>query len=124
MNSTSRLTKLVALSLTILGLAIPAVASASPVGPTLGEYHGSPDTSAPSTSIVATESGFDWGAYQGSPPDTSAPSGTVVVAEPGFDWGDAAIGASLALAVIVIGTGCVLVARELRQDRTRFRVTG
>ena len=95
MNSKSRLTKLFALSLTILALAIPAVAAAGPVGPTLGEYHAPP-----------------------------ADSATVVSAEPGFDWGDAAIGASIAMALVVIGAGGVLVAKALREDRTRFRVIG
>jgi hypothetical protein len=126
MNSNSRLTKLVALSLTILALAIPAVAAASPIGPTLGEYHAAPaDSSTPAASVVAIESGIDGGAYDSSSPaDAPTPTGTVVAAEPGFDWGDAAIGASIAMAVVVIGAGGVLVARTLREDRTRFRVTG
>ena len=125
MNSKSRLTKLFALSLTILALAIPAVAVAGPVGPTLGVYHAPPaDSSIPDASVVATESGFDWGAYHGSPADSSAPTATVVSAQPGFDWGDAAIGASIAFALVVIGAGGVLVAKALREDRTRFRVIG
>jgi hypothetical protein len=36
----------------------------------------------------------------------------------GFDWGDAAIGAGLALALVLLGSGAVLVTRQLGRART------
>ena len=36
----------------------------------------------------------------------------------GFDWGDAAIGAGLALALVLLGSGAVLVTRQLGRAQT------
>jgi hypothetical protein len=114
MTRTQRLLKVVALSLTAVALAVPAVASASPVGPTMGSYH-----------APEPESGYSSpNAILGSGQTTTSPR--VVVAEPadpGFSWGDAAVGASIALAVAAIGAGSLLVVRTLRADRTRYGLT-
>jgi hypothetical protein len=110
MTPTQRLLKLVALSVTAVALAVPAIASASPVGPTMGSYHAS-----------EPESGYATPNAILGPSETTAPS--VVVADPGFSWGDAVIGAGIALSLAVIGTGSLLVVRTLRADRTRYRLT-
>ena len=113
MPPTQRLLNLVALSLTAVALAVPAIASASPVGPTMGSYH-----------APEPESGYSSPNAVLGPAETTSPP--VVVAEPadpGFSWGDAAVGASIALAVAAIGGGSLLVARTLRADRTRYGLT-
>ncbi len=99
MTSKHRLTKLFALSLTVVALAIPSVASAYPVGPTLGSYHAPPvDPAAPAPAVVSAT-------------------------DPGFSWEDAVVGGCIALAVLAIGAGCVLVIKAVRADRTSFRLT-
>jgi len=113
MTPTQRLLKLVALSVTAVALAVPAIASASPVGPTMGSYHESePESGYASPNAVL------------GPAETTAPSVVVAdPADPGFSWGDAAVGASIALAVAAIGAGSLPVVRTLRADRTRYRLT-
>jgi uncharacterized protein YwlG (UPF0340 family) len=98
MTSKRKLFKLLGLSLVVLALAIPSVASAQPVGETLGTYQ-----SGPAVDPVVIES-------------ASSSSG--------FDWGDATIGAAAAIALLVIAIGGALLVRDLRADRHRIRVTG
>lgn len=88
MTRKHRWTRLIALSLTLFALAIPSVASAAPVGPTLGTYHAAPQAD--------------------SPASVSGPS------DSGFNWGDAALGATAALAIMIVGAGAVQLVRNSR----------
>ena len=98
MTSRNSWTRLIALSLTVFALAIPSVASAAPVGPTLGTYHAPPADS------------------QASPTVTGS-------VDSGFSWGDATLGAGAVLAIVIIGAGAVLLVRSSRTAQTQVRST-
>ncbi len=98
-STTTRIRKALAALVVITALAIPSLAAASPA-PETGSYAaGNPAQSAPAPDVVVTS------------------------ADPGFSWGDAAIGASIALALAFVALGCALVVRAHRSDRDRFRLT-
>jgi hypothetical protein len=97
MTTKHTVTRLIALSLTVLALAIPSVAAAAPVGPTLGTYHATEQTD----------------------PSPSSPS--VSGSDSGFNWGDAALGASVAMAVVIIGAGALAMVRGYRSGQTQVR---
>lgn len=97
MTPNHTVTRLIALSVTVLALAIPSVAAAAPVGPTLGTYHATEQTD----------------------PSPSRPS--VSASDSGFNWSDAALGASAALAIVIIGAGAALVLRSSRHAQTQVR---
>ena len=87
MGTTTRWTRLIALSMTVFALAVPAVASASPV-PALGTYH-------------ATEQDSDF----------VAATPRVSRTDSGFDWGDAALGGVAVLAIGIVGAGALVMVR-------------
>lgn len=80
-------TRLIALSLTALALAIPSVASASPVR-ALGTYHATEQT------------------------DASAATPRVSRSDSGFGWGDAALGGAAMLAIVIVGAGALVMVRS------------
>ena len=96
MTTKHTVTKLIALSLTMLAMAIPSVAAASPA-PALGTYHATEQTD----------------------PSPSSPS--VGGADSGFSWGDAALGASAALAIVIVGAGALAMVRGHRSGQTQVR---
>jgi len=89
-------TRLIALSLTVLALAIPSVATASPAG-ALGTYHASEQT------------------------DSTPSSPSAASSDSGFNWGDAALGASAALAIVIIGAGGLVMIRSYRHGQAQVR---
>ena len=93
-----RWTRLLALSLTVVALALPSVAAAATAEQILGS----------ATAPVETSS-------------VSAP--TVSSGDSGFSWGDAALGAGAALAVVTIGVGGALMLRSVRAERREVRLT-
>ncbi len=93
-----RWTGLVALSLTVVALALPSAATAAPAEQFLG--------SAP------------------APVETSSASApTVSSADSGFSWGDAALGAGAVLAVVTLSVGGALMLRSARAERREVRLT-
>jgi hypothetical protein len=96
MTRMHRWTRLIALSLTVFALAIPSVASAVAVGPTLGTYHAAPQADSPASVSGSSDSGFD--------------------------WGDAALGATAVLAIMIVGAGAALLVRSSR-GHTQVRPT-
>jgi hypothetical protein len=98
MGTRIHLTRLVALSLTVFALAIPALASASQV-PALGTYHATEQDSTPSSPSVTGSS------------------------DSGFSWGDAALGASAMLAIGIVAAGGSLYVRSYRHSHGQVRPT-
>jgi hypothetical protein len=91
-------TRLIALSLTVVALTIPSVASAVPQ-PALGTYH-------------ATER-----------PDPQPASPSVIRLDSGFSWGDAALGGAAVLAIVIVGSGGALVFQGYRNGGTRVHTS-
>ena len=90
--------RLIALCLTALALALPAVASASPQQ-ALGTYH-------------ATEQDSTF-----SSPSVSS------VDDSGFSWGDAALGASAMVAIGIVAAGGALYVRSYRHSHPGMRTS-
>jgi hypothetical protein len=97
MTSRNSWTRLIALSLTVFALSIPSLAAAAPVGPTLGTYHATEQT------------------------DPSPSSPNAGGSDSGFNWGDAALGASAALAIVIVGAGALVMVRSYRHGQTQVR---
>ena len=98
MGTRTYATRLIALCLTALALAVPAVASASPQQ-ALGTYHATEQDS-----IVS------------SPPASRAD-------DSGFSWGDAALGATAMLAIGVVAAGGAFYVRSYRHSHPHVGVT-
>jgi hypothetical protein len=96
MTTKHTVTRLMALSLTVLALAIPSVAAAARA-PALGTYHATEQT------------------------DPSPASPSVSGSDSGFNWGDAALGASGAVAIMIVGAGALVMVRGFRSGRTQVR---
>lgn len=90
--------RLIALCLTLVALAVPALASAAPQQ-AMGTYH-------------ATE--------QDSTITSPPVSG---VGDSGFSWGDAALGASAMLAIGIVAAGGAMFVRSYRHSHTRVRTS-
>ena len=98
--------KFIVVTAAIAALALPSAAQALPQ---TSAYGGQPYVAGQAQPAVATYSG--------------EPELVITASASGFSWSDAAIGASVALAAMLIAAGLVLVVRSNRTERARFHLT-
>ncbi len=98
--------KFIVVTAAIAALALPSAAHALPQ---TSAYGGQPYVAGQAQPAVATYSG--------------EPEVVITASASGFSWSDAAIGASVALAAMLIAAGLVLVVRSNRTERARFHLT-
>jgi hypothetical protein len=98
--------KFIVVTAAVAAMVLPSAAQARPQN---SGYGSQPYIAGQVQPAVATYSGM--------------PEVVVTTPNSGFSWSDAAIGASVALAVMLVGLGGVLVARSNRTERARFHLT-
>ena len=98
--------KFIVVTATIAALAAPSTAQALPQ---TSAYGSQPYVAGQAQPVVPTYSG--------------EADVVITASASGFSWSDAAIGASVALAAMLIATGVVLVVRSNRAENARFHLT-
>jgi hypothetical protein len=122
MGTRSNSIRLIALCLTVFALAVPAIASASPV-PALGTYDTSEqDSTAVYLDAIARGSGQPTSQATPSSGTTVSPTASGAP-DPGFSWGDAALGASAMLAIGIVAAGSAMFVRSYRHSHTQIRMS-
>ncbi len=98
--------KFIVLAAAVAAMVLPSAAQALPQNSTYGSHPYIAGQVLPAVSTYSSE-----------------PDVVVTASDSGFNWSDGAIGASVALAVMLVAFGAVLVMRSNRTERARFHLT-